>query len=121
MTLTPPPKPRKSLWGAVRAFTDRLAGRLLGLTAAIVLAIEVCVFVPALAQFHEDWLRDYESALDTLGTDLKPYLWKKRGLEFDNFIGFDIYTQNRTTKYKSGTMFHWDGMVIQHLSERLEF
>ena len=49
------------------------------------------------------------------------YLWKKRGLEFDNFIGFDIYTQNRTTKYKSGTMFHWDGMVIQHLSERVGF
>ena len=22
---------------------------------------------------HEDWLRDYESALDTLGTDLKPH------------------------------------------------
>jgi len=49
------------------------------------------------------------------------YLWKKRGLEFDNFIGFDIYTQNRTTKYQSGTMFHWDGMVIQYLSERVGF
>jgi hypothetical protein len=49
------------------------------------------------------------------------YLWKKRGLEFDNFIGFDIYTQNSTTKYKSGTMFHWDGMVIYHLSERVGF
>jgi hypothetical protein len=49
------------------------------------------------------------------------YLWKKRGLEFDNFIGFDIYTQNRTTKYTSGTMFHWDGMVIQYLSKRVGF
>jgi hypothetical protein len=49
------------------------------------------------------------------------YLWKKRGLEFDNLIGFDIYTQNRTTKYTSGTMFHWDGPVIQHLSERVGF
>ena len=49
------------------------------------------------------------------------YLWKKRGLEFDNFIGFDIYTRNRTTKYESGTMFHWDGMVIQYLSERVGF
>jgi hypothetical protein len=39
----------------------------------------------------------------------------------DNFIGFDIYTQNRTTKYKSGVIFHWDGMVIQHLSERPGF
>lgn len=47
------------------------------------------------------------------------YLWKKRGLEFDNFVGFDIYSQNPTTKYTSGTMFHWDGMVIQYLSERV--
>ena len=49
------------------------------------------------------------------------YLWKKRGLEFDSFTGFDIYTRNRTTNYKSGTMFHFDGMVIQHLSERVGF
>jgi hypothetical protein len=49
------------------------------------------------------------------------YLWEKRGLEFDNFIGFDIYTQNTTTRYKSGTMFHWDGMVIQYLSKRVGF
>jgi hypothetical protein len=47
------------------------------------------------------------------------YLWKERGLEFDTLIGFDIYTQNRTTKYTSGTMFHWDGMAIQHFSERV--
>lgn len=32
------------------------------------------------------------------------YLWKKRGLKSDKIIGFDIYTQNRTTKYTSGTM-----------------
>jgi hypothetical protein len=49
------------------------------------------------------------------------YLWKKRGLEFDNFVGFDIYGRNGTTRYKSGTMFHWDGMVIQYLSERVGF
>jgi hypothetical protein len=49
------------------------------------------------------------------------YLWKKRGLEFDNFIGFDIYTQNTTAKYTSGTMFHWDGMVIQYLSKMVGF
>lgn len=47
------------------------------------------------------------------------YLWKKRGLEFNNFVGFDIYTQNDTTRYTSGTMFHWDGMVIQYLSKRV--
>jgi hypothetical protein len=49
------------------------------------------------------------------------YLWKKRGLEFDNFVGVDIYGKNQTTGYTSGTMFHWDGMVIQYLSERAGF
>jgi hypothetical protein len=34
-------------------------------------------------------------------------LWEKRGLELDNFIGFDIYGQDPTTRYTSGTMFHW--------------
>ncbi len=46
------------------------------------------------------------------------YLWKKRGLEFDSFLGFDIYGKDQTNHYTSGTMFHWDGMVIQYLSER---
>ena len=49
------------------------------------------------------------------------YLWEKHGLEFDNFVGFDIYTQNDTTRYTSGTMFHWDGMVIQYLSKKVGF
>lgn len=49
------------------------------------------------------------------------YLWKKRGLEFDNFAGFDIYSQNPTTRYTSGTMFHWDGAAIQYLSKRVGF
>jgi hypothetical protein len=46
------------------------------------------------------------------------YLWEKRGLEVDNFVGFDVYTENSTTRYTSGTVFHWDGMVIQYLSKR---
>ena len=49
------------------------------------------------------------------------YLWEKRGLEFDNFVGFDIYSENATTRYTSGIMFHWDGMVIQYLSKRAGF
>jgi hypothetical protein len=48
-------------------------------------------------------------------------LWEKRGLELDNFVGFDIYSQNRTTNYTSGTMFHWDGMLVQYLSKRFGF
>ena len=49
------------------------------------------------------------------------YLWKKRGLEFDYFVGFDIYSENWKTRYTSGTMFHRDGMIIQYLSERVGF
>jgi hypothetical protein len=48
-------------------------------------------------------------------------LWEKRGLELDNFVGFDIYTTNQLSNYKSGTMFHWDGMIIQYLSKRFGF
>ena len=47
------------------------------------------------------------------------YVWKKHRLEFDNFVGFDIYRHNQATNYTSGTVFHWDGMVIRHLSKRL--
>jgi hypothetical protein len=49
------------------------------------------------------------------------YVWEKRGLEFDNFVGFDIYSENNTTRYTSGTIFHWDGMVIQYLSTGIGF
>jgi hypothetical protein len=49
------------------------------------------------------------------------YVWKKRGLAFDNFVGFDIYSKNNTTNYKSGAMFHWDGIVMQYLSQRVGF
>lgn len=48
-------------------------------------------------------------------------MWAKRGLELDNFVGFDIYSQNPTTKYTSGTMFHWDAMLVQYLSKKLGF
>jgi hypothetical protein len=46
------------------------------------------------------------------------YMWKKRGLEVDNYVAFDIYLQNPTIKYTSGTVFHWDGMLFQYFSER---
>lgn len=47
-----------TVWGLAQAFIDSLAGRLLALTAIAVLVAEVLVFVPALAGFHEGWLRD---------------------------------------------------------------
>jgi hypothetical protein len=46
------------------------------------------------------------------------YFWKKHNLEFDNFVGFDVYTHNAITNYNSGTMFHWDGMVIQYFAKK---
>ena len=49
------------------------------------------------------------------------YMNPKKGLEFTNNVGFDIFTQNPTTKYTSGTAFHWDGLVMQYLSARLGF
>ena len=45
-------------WRRVREFFDSLAGRLLGLTALAVIAGEIFVFAPALAGFHEGWLRE---------------------------------------------------------------
>jgi len=45
------------------------------------------------------------------------YEWPKHGLELDNFIAFDIYRRNATTNYTSGTMFHWDCMVLKYASK----
>ncbi|HRP09626.1 MAG TPA: HAMP domain-containing sensor histidine kinase [Terricaulis sp.] len=52
------PRPSSSPWRAARAFVDSLAGRLLGLTLAAVMAGEAFIFAPALATFHETWLRE---------------------------------------------------------------
>ena len=46
------------------------------------------------------------------------YYWEKHKLEFDNFVGFDIYQRNRATNYGSGTMFHWDGMAIKYFGQK---
>ncbi|MGD9966559.1 MAG: sensor histidine kinase [Hyphomonadaceae bacterium] len=59
--MTAPDDPLRRLsgpWGRAREFGDSLAGRLLALTAAAVIAGEVFVFAPALAGFHENWLRE---------------------------------------------------------------
>lgn len=57
----PVPQPRPpafALLARARAFWDSLAGRLLGLTVAAVMGAELLIFAPALAAFHESWLRD---------------------------------------------------------------
>ena len=43
------------------------------------------------------------------------YLGQKNGFEFTTYIGYDINTENTTTDYKSGQVFHIDGTVAQHL------
>jgi hypothetical protein len=42
------------------------------------------------------------------------YVWPEKGLELDNFVGFDIYSRNPSTNYRSGTMFHWDGLLLKY-------
>ena len=85
------------------------------------LAISTMIFAPT-GQFRPGNLSNLGTGEWTVMPNIAhTYLWKKRGLEFDNFVGFDIYSQNATTKYTSGTMFHWDGMALQYLSERFAF
>ncbi len=43
------------------------------------------------------------------------YVWPRQGLELDNFVGFDIYSRNPSTNYRSGTMFHWDCLLLKYL------
>jgi signal transduction histidine kinase len=59
MSLPDDPALRRSdPWRRTREFVESLAGRLLGLTALAVIAGEIFVFAPALAGFHEGWLRE---------------------------------------------------------------
>jgi hypothetical protein len=44
------------------------------------------------------------------------YIWPELGLELDNVVGFDIYSRNPSTNYRSGTMFHWDGLLLKYLA-----
>ncbi|HET9231661.1 MAG TPA: HAMP domain-containing sensor histidine kinase [Vitreimonas sp.] len=53
---TSPPLPE--LWRQVLDFANSLAGRLLAITAATVLLGEALIFAPALADYHENWLRE---------------------------------------------------------------
>ncbi len=85
------------------------------------LAISTMIFAPT-GQFRPGNLSNLGTGEWTVMPNIAhTYLWKKRGLEFDNFAGFDIYSQNATTRYTSGTMFHWDGMALQYFSERFAF
>lgn len=43
------------------------------------------------------------------------YLGQKSGFEFTTYLGYDINTENTTTHYLSGQVFHIDATVAQHL------
>ena len=43
-------------------------------------------------------------------------MWSEQGLELDNFVGFDIYSRNQSTNYRSGAMFHWDSLLLKYLA-----
>jgi len=46
---------------------------------------------------------------------LVSYLGQKNGFEFSTYIGYDFNTENTTTDYHSGQVFHIDATMAQHL------
>jgi signal transduction histidine kinase len=70
-------------WRRVRGFIDSLAGRLLALTAAAVIAGEIFVFAPALAGFHEAWLRERINIAQIASLAVSPDLEVAQSLEDD--------------------------------------
>ena len=79
-------------------------------------------FFPPTGQFTKNNLSNLGMGLWTIMPNVAHTLmWKKRRLEFDTFMGFDIYRHNQTTNYTSGTVFHWETMAIHHLSKKVGF
>jgi signal transduction histidine kinase len=62
-------------WRPARPVTRGLAGRLLLLTVAFTLAVEVLIVAPGAASFHERWLQDRLQAaeLASVGVEALPY------------------------------------------------
>jgi signal transduction histidine kinase len=85
MSLPDDPAQRSGPWRRARDFVDSLAGRLLGLTALAVIAGEIFVFAPALAGFHEGWLRERINLaqIAAIALEVSPDLNITDTLEFD--------------------------------------
>ncbi len=80
-----PARRRSDPWRRAREFVDSLAGRLLGLTALAVIAGEIFVFAPALAGFHEAWLRERINLaqIAAIALEVSPDLNITDALEYD--------------------------------------
>lgn len=85
MTSPQPPSPLPGPLRRVRDFADSLAGRLAALMAAAVIAGEMFVFAPALAGFHESWLRErlQLSQMAALALEVSPDLEVAASLEYE--------------------------------------
>jgi signal transduction histidine kinase len=73
------------LWRFVREFAASLAGRLLAITAATVLLGEALVFAPALAEYHENWLRERMNLAQVaaLALEVSPDIEIAESLEYE--------------------------------------
>jgi signal transduction histidine kinase len=69
----------------VQEFASSLAGRLLAITAVTVLLGEALVFAPALADFHENWLRERMNLAQVaaLALEVSPDLEIAESLEYE--------------------------------------
>lgn len=80
------------------------------------LAISTMIFAPT-ASFTPGNLSNLgQGAWTVMPNVAHTYVWPGLGLELDNFVGFDIYTRTSSTNYRSGTMFHWDGLLMKYLA-----
>jgi hypothetical protein len=78
------------------------------------LAIGAMIFAPT-ARFRGGNLSNLGAGAWTVMPHIAhTYAWPEKGLELDNYVGFDIYSSNSTTRYRSGTMFHWDGLLLKY-------
>jgi len=77
--------PARALWRRAREFSASLAGRLLAITAATVLLGEALIFAPALAEFHEAWLRERMnlSQVAALALEVSPDMEIAESLEYE--------------------------------------
>ncbi|MGE0740954.1 MAG: sensor histidine kinase [Hyphomonadaceae bacterium] len=92
MTLSPPPQQPTGPLQRVRSFIDSLAGRLLALTVVAVLIGEAFVFAPALAGFHESWLRERVNLaqIATLALAISPDLEVAESLEDELLFNAEV-------------------------------